>query len=488
VLTAIDVSGDSNSGNKVVGNTSTSVAFDYNRTTVYTTNTAPDSLTQIVLNTSTAGFSANTTTISLPSGSTPIGMSFQYFGSTYTLDYEVNSKPTPTCPSGGSLGAVAQATAELKATICLGGSDQSADPVFAWIYRDQSKVFVLDNALNQVYVVSASKFKQTNTIAVGSAPTKAAQSADGYYIYVLNSGDNSISIIDGQAETLATGGTVQVGAYSGSSAPLIDIAQNVQYNDTVKNVQYNHVWVLQKDGTVSVFDASIPGTLTWLTSIPTMSAAQIAAGAVPTNLALMRDGTEAYVGIGSTSEIVAIDTSKLSTGSVTSNATTAISVGVPRRGLQASLTDTKGVAHTVTVEDTTSIVTDIAVSRGGSTADLSKVYATTTSNTTYYCYDSDVNATDCDGSKAADVWDGTTSFLDVAGLCTNLAGQNAMSCPNLYNGTAVVTAAANGSTPINTYVTTIPTPAQVTYCDAGTSYDGRKNCPVTTPTMVLGRS
>ena len=67
-----------------------------------------------------------------------------------------------------------------------------------------------------------------------------------------------------------------------------------------------------------------------------------------------------------------------------------------------------------------------------------------------------------------------------------------MSCPNLYNGTAVVYAAAVGTTPVNTYVTTIPTPAVVTYCDplvlANGSYDGPKNCPVMTPVGLLGRN
>ena len=94
-----------------------------------------------------------------------------------------------------------QATLLLKATVCLG-----AKPVYAWIYKDQSKVFVLDNAENTVYVVNASTYQWTNKIPVGVAPIKVAQSNNGQYIYVLNSGDNSISIIDGQAETVV--GTV----------------------------------------------------------------------------------------------------------------------------------------------------------------------------------------------------------------------------------------------------------------------------------------
>ncbi|HVJ06080.1 MAG TPA: hypothetical protein VM578_10445, partial [Candidatus Saccharimonadales bacterium] len=91
VLTNINVSGDTNSGNKLMGNVASSIAFDANRTTVYSANTATDSVTQVLLASSTAGFSANTTTIALEPGSAPIGMTFQYFGTTYTQDYVVNS-------------------------------------------------------------------------------------------------------------------------------------------------------------------------------------------------------------------------------------------------------------------------------------------------------------------------------------------------------------------------------------------------------------
>ena len=42
----------------------------------------------------------------------------------------------------------------------------------------------------------------TNTIPVGTGPFKAAQSNNGRYIYVLNSGDETISIIDGLTETV----------------------------------------------------------------------------------------------------------------------------------------------------------------------------------------------------------------------------------------------------------------------------------------------
>jgi len=521
VLTTIDVSGDTNAGNKLLNNvvgsavegsvlgslgtpvnvTATPLAFDFSRTSVFTANTSTDSVTQATLSTTTAGFAAGTTTISLEPGSAPVGMSFQYFGATYTQDYVVNSgTTTATCPGTGSITAIAQPSAAVLATICLGTATTPANPLSAWIYKDQSKVFVLDSKGN-VYVVSASKYKVTNTIPVGGTPIKVAQSATGQYIYVLNT-NGSITIIDGQAEAVVgTPVSTAISTASLTTAALpIDIAQDPNYTDTIANSQYNHIWVLLADGTVNVYDGTTPGQLTWITSLSTITPAQLTAGVYPTNLALMRDGTGAYVGLGNTSQIVGINTSQLATGgAITMNAATAITLdvlagGISRRNVTQTLTDTAGNPHTVTVETTVPTVNSIAVSRGGNSADLSKVYAATTTSTTYYCYDSNVNPTDC---ANADPWDGTSSFI-VSG-CTDLAGQNAMSCPNLYNGAAVVTAANNGTTPINTFVTTILSPwvgtyagPVVSYCNAGNpaagQYDGQKNCPAMVPVLVLGRS
>ena len=144
------------------------------------------------------------------------------------------------------------------------------------------------------------------------------------------------------------------------------------------------------------------------------------------------------MGLGNTDQIVGINTSALTTGAITTNATTAITLdvlagGISHRSVTQTLTDTAGNPHTVTVETTTPTVTNVAVSRGGNSADLSKVYAATTTSTTYYCYDSSVIATDC---ANPDPWDGTSAFL--ASGCTDLPAQSAMSCPGLYNGTAVV--------------------------------------------------
>lgn len=580
VLADIDVSGDTNAGNKPLYNTvatpvgpvtagsilayplafslASPLAFNAARTAVLTANTSSDSVSQATLGTSTAGFSANTTTISLPTGSAPIGISFQYFG-TYTQDFVVNSGlGTLNCPGTGSVSAILEATDQLAATVCVG-----ARPVFAWIYYDQSKVFVLDYSEDRVYVVNATTYQVTNIIPVGGGPFKVAQSNNGQYIYVLNS-DDSISIIDGLAETVVN--TVQLGATGAGQcgavcgAAPIDIAIDPNFNDTSANTQINHVWVLHADGTASVWDGTTPGKLTWITAVQTITQAQATAAtpAYPTNLALMRDGTYAYVGVGNTDQIVGINTSLLGeAGTVTLGvnpclacsgiaATTSITVGVHRNTPptspgnpatpltwslmdtvinQTTSTTTTYGPYTLPVELTTPTVTSVAVSREGSntgttgySADLSKVYATTSTNTIYYCYNYQAQPVDCSDPNG-EVWTNGQALTNAEGAidgiqattyvtsaapvpqgpaflvagCTQLAtNPDAMSCPNLYAGTSVVTAAASGSTPINSYVTTIPAPSVVTYCSPGNPatgiFDGQKNCPAMTPAMVLGRN
>lgn len=492
ILTGINVSGDANSGNKVMATVAADVAgpasgtvgmpmaMDYNRTVIYTVSSSSDSVALTTLNSSSTGFSNYTTTVSLPTGSNPIGMSFQYYGTGYTYNYVLNSG-TGICPSTGSLGVINTSTAVLSATVCLGSAAEPVKPVAAWIFRDKSKVFVLGynaSGSSKVYVVNASKYKVTNTFNVGTGAVKMGQSVDGNYIYTLNNGDRTISIIDAVNEEVV--GTVST-SNSLSSAPPVDLALDMNYNDTTSNTQYNHVWVLQADGTVSVYNNTTPGTLQWVTSMSTLTQAQLDAGVYPTNIAMLRDGTMVYVGQGNTDKITAIDTSRITLGSVTgSSPISTVTVGI-HRSTSGTMTDTANVVYNIS-ETTTPIVNYVAVSRQGTgsnnSAALSKVYASTVTSTTYTYYDADGNPTTLrPQSDESPAW------------CTDDGTTPSVTCANLYNGVSVVRGAASGSSPINTYITTITSPAQVTYCTVpGNHTDGQKSCPLTTPTFILGRN
>ena len=472
VVTAIDVAGDVNMANKplqnqvgsvdgpVAGSLGTPIAFDAARTAVFTANTSTDSVTKLTLAPSPAGFAANTTTLTLPAGAAPIAISFEYFGLTYTQDYVVNSGATANCPGTGSLGVISQTTnpPTLIAVTCLPpiAPAVAAHPVAAWINTpDRAKVFVLDDQPSgngNVYVVNAANAQVTNHFAVGSHPFKVAQSNDGLFVYVLN-GDHTISIIDSQAEAVV--GTVSTDNPGTTAAP-VDIAQITNFNDTSANTQINHVWILHADGVVSVFDgtavSAVPHTLTWITSVDT--------GGTPTNLALLRDGTWAYVGLAGTNQVVGIDTSKLSRGVVTVGATTPIT-------LPGRLVTTVVNGQLETLETTTRTVTSVAVSRQGSSAELSKLYATTVTSTTFNYYDQ------------------FGTF------------QSSATFPNLFNGTVIIAAAdiSGGGPglihPINTVITVIPAPTQVMNCDPGnpaSGYDIQKNCPAMLPVLAVGRS
>jgi hypothetical protein len=152
-------------------------------------------------------------------------------------------------------------------------------------------------------------------------------------------------------------------------------------------------------------------------------------------------------------------------------------------------------------EVTTPTVTYVAVSRQSSTstgdsADLAKAYAITTTNTIYSYFAADgktaVDPTTIETGINSNGTPGATWALP--GWCTQSAGTdptvlNVVSCPNLYSGTAVVAGASNGTTLVNTYISTVPAPAQVTYCNPETTLpDGPKACPLMTPTVLLGRS
>ena len=480
VVTAINVGGDSYSGNKplqnevgsvagpVAGSISSPIAFDGDRTSVFTANTSTDSVTRLTLATSTQGFGATTTTITLPTGAAPTGISFQYFGVPYTQDFVVNSGATAVCSAGGSLGVISKATATLTATVCLGAG---ADPVAAWIYKDLKKVFVLDFSQSKVYVVDVNSLdpgtpKLTNTILLpgGSGPFKVAQSNSGLFIYVLNA-IGTISIIDGEAESVVG---LPVSTSVTTASPPVDMTQDLNFNDTSANTQINHVWILHADGTVSVFDGTGPGSLSWITSLSTITPAQAAAGAFPTNLVLQRLNASAtgapwaYVGVGNTDQVVAIDSSKLAFGAVTTNATTPITVGI-KRTIQ---TTQAGVL--VTLETTTPTVTSVGISRQGSSSQLSKAYATTVTSTTY------------------NYFDGAGNFLSSA------------TYPNLYNAITIVAAdninggAAALNHQVNDVIRTLPAPQVVFKCEPGNSatgaYDLQKNCPAMIPVLALGRN
>jgi hypothetical protein len=221
----------------------------------------------------------------------------------------------------------------------------------------------------------------------------------------------------------------------------------------------------------------------------------------------------AYVGLGNSDQMVAINTSQLAaSGLSTANATTLITVGVSRTvtltpyvvspvcvaSLNQSCDPLKAPpALTYTMsESTIPTVSYVAVSRQGNSSstgnssDLAKAYALTTTSTTYTYFQADgTTALDPTTIKQGPDVNGYAYEWSLPSGCTQTSGSNSVSCPNLYSGTSVVAAASSGTTLINTFITNIPAPTQVTYCNPTTTLpDAQSACPLMTPTMVLGRS
>jgi YVTN family beta-propeller protein len=75
---------------------------------------------------------------------------------------------------------------------------------------DGSKVYVTNDALNNVVVINAATNTVTATISVGTGPLGVALTPDGSKVYIANIGDNNVSVIDTASKTVTA--TIPVGS------------------------------------------------------------------------------------------------------------------------------------------------------------------------------------------------------------------------------------------------------------------------------------
>ncbi len=262
-VSLIDVIGDANLGNVTLGVGVNRLTFDGLSNTVMVPDTGSDavSFTSFAL----LGTSQESTQAGLLAGSRPVSIA-PVPSTSYTKTYVVNSGPNSDCTSG-SIGSIVLSSAVFVQDACVGPT-----PVYAIINSDQLKVFVIDSN-GTVYVVNATTMTVVNTIAVGANPVMGVSSPDYDYIYVLNQGSNTISVIDATAETVVA--TVPTGG-SGPTFMMLDR-------------HLNHLWVVNTAAnSVSVFDVSN-------TASPVMLRFPVPVGPTPTAVGILPDGTMAYV-------------------------------------------------------------------------------------------------------------------------------------------------------------------------------------------------
>jgi len=183
--TFINVSGDTNTGNASAGLGVARASYDSSHFALYVPNPGSNNVTYLLqLGGSTT---ITNTSLSVTAGSSPTSI-FPGSGVMYAL----NSGPNSDCPAGPSVGVIDTGTSTLSTNICVGKS-----PVWAVTAGSQSLLFVVDSVENAVYVIDTIKNVVKTVLPVGANPVWIQLGGvRGTYAFVLNQGDNSVSIID----------------------------------------------------------------------------------------------------------------------------------------------------------------------------------------------------------------------------------------------------------------------------------------------------
>ena len=221
------------------------------------------------------------TTVGLLPGSHPLFLTSTKNGTMYVLNSGFNSA----CPTTGSVSSISTTTGTVTNTACVG-----LNPINMVQAASGGQVFVLNQGDNlgqgSVSVLDPATLDLVKTLnpvdGLGLNPVYATSSVDGSYIFVVTQGDG---VHPGALDILTPGLTPAVAA----SVPL-GVKPTYSYLDT----HLNRLYVINAgDNTVSVFDASNVNVAN-MPPIPSLSA-PVAVGTTPSGIVALQDGTRFYV-------------------------------------------------------------------------------------------------------------------------------------------------------------------------------------------------
>ena len=226
------------------------------------------------------------TTVGLLPGSHPLFLTSTKNGTMYVLNSGFNSA----CPTTGSVSSISTTTGTVTNTACVG-----LNPINIPINMVQAagggQIFVLTqgdstnpSAVTVLDPTSLAVVNKPLTSAdgLGLNPVYATSSVDGSYIFVVTQGDG---VHPGALDILTPGLTPAVAA----SVPL-GVKPTYSYLDA----HLNRLYVINAgDNTVSVFDASNVNVAN-SPPIPSLSA-PVAVGTTPSGIVALQDGTRFYV-------------------------------------------------------------------------------------------------------------------------------------------------------------------------------------------------
>ncbi len=285
--TEIDVSGDTNLAVNSFGAGSIAEAFPGSSLALYVANSGNDTVSEYL-----PTLQGSITTITLLPGSHPVALG----SASNTAMYVINSGTNSACPSTGSVSTISSSTLTVSNTTCVGHN-----PIALVQTPANNYVYVLNQGDNSVSVFNPAGPAIVGTITaqqgLGQNPVSATTSRDGSWIFIVTQGDG---VHPGTLDIISAGGTTVA-----ASVPL-----GVQPTFSVVDPNLNRLYVANSgDNTVSVFDTTSVNP----SGSPAMVLlATVPVGTDPIGVAALPDGSKFYVANAGSDDVTVVSANSFS--------------------------------------------------------------------------------------------------------------------------------------------------------------------------------
>ncbi len=275
----LDVSGDTSMNITYAGTGSSFEAFlPPNNGNLFVTNSQADTITEMDIITNTTPI-----TVGLLIGSHPIAIA----SSQVTAMYVANSGTNSACPTTGSLSILNTTNLVVSSTVCVG-----LNPVAVTQAPNGGQVYVVNAGDNSVSVFNPNTQGVTSiTTGIGVNPIFAVPSPDGVYIYLVTQGDGTNP---GALDLISTG----------SNAVVATVPLGISPTFALLDPNRNRLYVTNKgSNNVMVFDASNVN-LNNNPAIPLLGTANV--GTSPVSVAALPNGTKFYTANSGSNDVTVV--------------------------------------------------------------------------------------------------------------------------------------------------------------------------------------
>lgn len=275
----LDVSGDTSMNITYAGTGSSFEAFlPPSKSALFITNRLADTVTEVdIINNNTP------ITVGLPVGSHPVAIASSLAPSMYVA----NSGANASCPNSGSLSILNTINLVVASTVCVG-----LNPVYVTQAPNGGQVYVVNGGDNSVSVYNPNSQSVTPiTAGIGLNPVFAVPSLDGAYIYLVTQGDG---MNPGALDLISTASNTVV-----ATVPL-----GISPTFALLDPNRNRLYVTNKgSNSVMVFDASNVN-LANTPAIPLLGTANV--GSAPVSVAALPNGTKFYTANSGSNDVTVV--------------------------------------------------------------------------------------------------------------------------------------------------------------------------------------